>query len=44
MLTAFSTWLLTVPEQIDMGLYAPLIGAAITLVVTTIRAYINEYK
>jgi len=44
MLMAFSTWLLTLQDQIDFGIYAPLVGAMITFIVNTIRVYVNEYK
>jgi hypothetical protein len=44
MLMALSTWLLSVPELIDLGVYAPVGGALITFAVNAIRVYIKELE
>lgn len=44
LLTAFATWLSTVTEQFDFGVYAPLVGALAVWMVNIIREFVFSKK
>lgn len=44
LLTAFSTWALTLPDSVDFGVYAPVVGAIITVLVNMARVYVKKYE
>ena len=41
LLGAFTTWLATLPELYDFGMYAPLVGAGVAFAVNMLRTYMK---
>jgi len=44
LLTAVATWLATVTQQFDFGMYAPLIGSLAIFLANAIREFVTEKK
>jgi len=44
LLTALATWLLTITEQFDFGMYAPLVGSMAIFLTNAIRKFVTEKK
>ena len=44
LLTAVATWLATITQQFDFGMYAPLIGSLAIFLANAIREFVTEKK